>query len=274
MMCAWNEFLSILPIWLRNEVDKLGKNTLNELRLRINSPPELILGRNNIWLSKKITSDDLNYVINASSRYSPWTTSISEGYITAPGGHRIGIGGEYFMIGNRVEGIRKITSLCIRIARDLPGIACALSKERASVLILGAPGWGKTTLLRDLIRCFSENESVCVIDERGELFPEGITRGKKTDVLCGIPKGIGIEMGLRTLGPSCIAVDEITAQTDCLALVQASNCGVRLTATAHAASLSDFYKRVVYRPLVENRVFDTVVVMQPDRSYQLERMLQ
>lgn len=275
MMCAWKQLLSILPIWMRNEVDTLGKDSLNEIRLRINAPPELILGKKELWLSREITLDDLNYVVNTASRYSPWTaTSVSQGYITASGGHRIGIAGEFFLKNGRVEGIRKITTLCIRVAREFPGIANILAEEKGSVLILGAPGWGKTTLLRDLIRFFSERESVCVVDERGELFPDGFSRGKKCDVLIGLPKETGIEMGLRTMSPSCIAVDEITAQKDCLALVMASNCGVRLAATAHASSLEDFQKRLVYKPLLEHHVFDTIVIMHQDRSFKVERMKQ
>ena len=273
MMCAWKEFLSILPIWLRNEVDKLGRDTLNELRLRINAPPELIMNGQEHWLSKDVTQDDLNFVINTASRYSPWTaTTITQGYITAPGGHRIGLGGEYFYREGNVEGIHKINSLCIRVSRDFPGVAKSASTINRSVIILGAPGWGKTTLLRDLIRHFSEREAVCVIDERGELFPEGLSRGKKTDVLFGLTKEDGIEIALRTMGPSCIAVDEITAQRDCLALVNASNCGVRLAATVHAASISDFYKRLVYRPLIEHRVFDTLIILHQDRTFEVERI--
>ena len=79
MMCAWNELISILPIWLRSEVDMLGKDTLNELRLRINAPPELVMRTKRIWLTRDITLEDLNFVINTASRYSPWrAATISE----------------------------------------------------------------------------------------------------------------------------------------------------------------------------------------------------
>ena len=42
MMCAWKELLAILPSWMRRDVDELGAESLQELRLRINSPPELV----------------------------------------------------------------------------------------------------------------------------------------------------------------------------------------------------------------------------------------
>lgn len=275
MMCAWQELLSVLPIWIRSEIDILGRDSLTELRLRINAPPELIMKEKTIWLSQKVTLDDLNFVVNTATHYSPWTaTTISQGYITSPGGHRIGIGGDYLTKNGHPIGIRQISSLCIRVARDFPGIAEPIKNIKTSILILGAPGWGKTTFLRDLIRYFSEKETICVVDERGELFPFGFSRGKKTDIIWGLSKKHGIEIALRTMGPECIAVDEITAPEDCHAVVMASNCGVRLAATAHASSIEDFKERFVYKSLIENRVFGMVVILHRDRSFEVERMAQ
>lgn len=273
MMCAWKELLSILPPRLRREVDSLGKEPVQELRLRCGAPPELVLAGKSLWLAETATRDDLNFVINTASRYSPWAASTAaQGYITAPGGHRIGLCGGAVCRSGAVEGIREISSLCIRVARDFPGIGKDAVGMKGSILILGAPGWGKTTLLRDLIRQLSETEAVSVVDERGELFPEGFLRGKRMDVLTGCPKPAGIDMVLRTMGPDCIAVDEITAEGDCQALVQAANCGVRLLATAHAGSARDFRCRRVYRPLAEEGIFETLLILGRDRSYKMERV--
>ena len=191
--------------------------------------------------------------------------------VTAPGGHRIGLCGEVVCKDGIVTGIREISSLCIRVARDFPGIAKRAADAPGSILILGAPGWGKTTLLRDLIRQIGEKQCVSVVDERGELFPEGLERGKKTDVLTGCPKSPGIDMVLRTMGPDCIAVDEITAEADARALLRAVNCGVRLLATAHGTSAADLRRRSVYRPLAESGVFQTLLILRQDKSFRAER---
>lgn len=276
MRCAWKELLSILPFSIRGEVDSMGKDKLQEVRLRLNTPAELVLDKHSHWLNHEITHDDLNFCINAASRYSPWSAaSASSGYITAAGGHRIGLCGNVVCKNGIVTGVREITSVCIRVAKDFPGIGKPLSTHRGSILILGAPGWGKTTLMRDLIRLRSDaGEHIGVVDERSELFPEGFTQGKRTDVLTNCPKPEGIPMLLRTMGPDCIAVDEITAPEDAMALVGAAWCGVKLLATAHASSLQDFLTRPVYAQLAKNNLFDTIVILHQDKSWHTERSYQ
>lgn len=279
MKCAWQALLNLLPQSLRPEVDRLGKERLQELRLRRNLRPELICHRQSTTLPQTVTAEMLQFVINAACRYSPWTaTTAAEGYITAAGGHRIGLCGEVVLNNGKMADIKGISSLCIRVSRDFEGIA-ARAPSRGSLLILGSPGSGKTTLLRDLIRIRSNQGqgSVAVVDERRELFPLAggnfcFSAGDRTDVLSGCPKAQGIELLLRTMGPSTIAVDEITAREDCDALLGAAWCGVDLIATAHAGSLKDFLNRPIYKPLIESRIFHTVLVMQEDKSWREERL--
>ena len=273
MKCAWQELLSILPGWLSAEADKLGSGSLQELRLRAGQPAELIAGQGNVWLGRKVSRDDLQFCINTASRYSPWAAqSVSEGYLTAPGGHRIGICGEAVIKAGQMSTIRQPDSVCIRIARDFPGIGKQAAGLRGSILLVGPPGSGKTTLLRDLARQMSEKYTVSVVDERRELFPGCFMLGKRMDVLSGCPKSIGIQRLLRTMGPEYIAVDEITASSDCEALLQAGWCGVKLMATAHAGSVSDLLSRPVYRPLLKNGLFDHILVLSRDKSWREERM--
>lgn len=280
MNCSLDSLIGVLPSWMRNDVDKHGKFNLQEIRMRINLPPELITATGTVLLNRRIYSEDIEYCINAASRYSPWTAqTAAQGYITAQGGHRIGICGEAIITDGIMTGIRRATMLCIRVAREFPGIAKGIPSRNRSILIIGRPGSGKTTLLRDLIRTFSESSvgSVSVVDERGELFPliNGVSifnAGKHTDILSGCRKDTGIDSVLRCMGPTAIAIDEITAQSDTIALQNAAYCGVQLFATAHAGSKQDFLQRTVYRPLVESRIFDTLLVMQPDKSWSLERI--
>lgn len=278
MKCAWQEYLDILPIWMRYEVDKQGRETLLELRLRLHKPVTLITTSCVIDLEKSVSMNDIEFCINMASKYSPWNaTSITNGYITASGGHRIGICGQTVNKNGDMTGIRFPNSLCIRVARDYPGIAREADGVQGSILVIGPPGSGKTTLLRDLIRRRSFNEFVSVVDEREEIFPLAnnsilFQTGKHTDVLSGCSKMAGIDCVLRSMSPNIIAVDEITAQQDCDALIRAGRCGVKLLATAHATCLEDLDKRPIYRSVLEADIFDTILVMHRDRSWNIERM--
>ena len=272
MMCAWDQLLGILPKWLSYDVDRHGRTQLQEIRLRLGQVPELNMGKMSLWLDRIVSRDDLNFVINTASGYSPWAAStMASGYITAPGGHRIGICGDAVMIEGRMTGVREIRSLCIRVARDFLGICGSAAKLKGSVLVLGPPGAGKTTLLRDLSRSMAMSEPVGVVDERGELFPAGISRGRRMDVITGCRKQEGIEMLIRCMGPVTIAVDEITTDEDCDALVRAGWCGVRLLATAHAESAADLSARPVYRPLISSKLFDHILVLDRDKCWKEER---
>ena len=157
MMCRWQELLQILPKWLSDEVDRHRQDGIQEIRLRTGCFPELNMGRRCSLINRIVTGGDLEFVVNSASRYSPWAASTAQhGFLTASGGHRIGICGETVTHNGVVAGIRKVNSLCIRIARDYSGIGKHIAGYRESVLILGPPGSGKTTLLRDVLRNLAE----------------------------------------------------------------------------------------------------------------------
>jgi len=255
--------LAVLPQRLRCECF----DNVQEVRLRLGRPPRLMTGAGCRDLEGTVGEQDLSFVVNAASRYSPWNArTMKDGYLTAPGAHRIGVCGR-----GAGEGLSELTSLCIRVARDLSGIAAGLPLEE-SLLILGPPGCGKTTLLRDHIRRVSKNRTVSVVDERQELFCEGFAAGENMDVLSGVEKPRGIDMVLRSMGPEVIAVDEVTGQADCEALLRAAWCGVRLLATAHADSVRDLHRRSVYRPLAEAGLFTKAAVLDHRQRWHIEEV--
>lgn len=280
MNCAWQAYINLLPVWLRQEVDKQGRDHLQELRLRLDKPPEMVLSFGSVYLERIVSIDDLRFCVNLASRYSPWSAAtMAQGYITGQGGHRMGLCGEAVVSSGKMSGINSLSSICLRVARDFPGIAAKAVGLTGSVLIIGKPGSGKTTLLRDLIRQKSNSGqgSVALVDEKGEVFPNIHGRpcfpsGKRTDILTGCGKAYGIEILLRNMTPDTIAVDEITAAEDCQALLHAGWCGVNLLATAHAGCLEDLMSRPVYRPIIESKIFDHILILNPDKSWRTERM--
>ena len=280
MKCAWDAFIHLLPVRFREEINKLGKNTLQEVRLRLGLPPELVMNKNTKMLTSSVTQEDLKQCIQYASHYSPWSSnSIGHGYITGPGGHRIGIFGRFISNNNGRYSLQSPSMLCLRVARDFDGLVSDISSFTGSVLIIGAPGTGKTTLLRDLVRMFDRFGigNISVVDEREEIFPRYqdmlcFFPGNHTDVLSGCNKATGIEWALRNMTPSLIVTDEITAQEDSESLLHAAWCGVRLIATAHAGSKDDLYSRPVYHSLLQHNLFQTLLVMHSDKSWHAERL--
>src|SRR5690606_15649722 len=204
------------------------------------------------------------------------------GYLTLPGGHRVGVSGRLLVEDGRIRRLRHVGGLNFRLARERPGCADpvldAVWEAAAALprhtLILSPPGAGKTTLLRDLVRQLSRGVPargipglrVSVVDERGELAAcrDGVpTRdvGPRTDVLAGCPKAAGIEMAVRALNPQVVAFDELGGARDALAVEEAAHAGVRVLATAHAADEVDLARRPSLARLVRQGLFQRVVVL-------------
>lgn len=238
--------LAILPPKLRESTEGLRTGALEELRLRAGRPPTAVLdGKERILpgCAEAVTSRMLEEIVSAATNRSCYSAeaSLREGYVTLPGGHRVGLCGTAARRESRIQSLRELSSVSIRIARQ---VSCAppelLRRLDASTLILGPPGSGKTTLLRECVRSLSDGGSrVGLVDERGELaacrlgVPQ-LDVGAQTDVLTGCGKSEGIYLLLRAMNPQWIAVDEITAPEDIRAMEEASYCGVRFLATAHA----------------------------------------
>ena len=273
MMCQWEPLLKCMPPPIREELRRIERDMVREIRLRCGEPMEWVCGSGCKYTDKTVSREELRHIISTASHYSPWTAeTMSRGYLAIEGGHRIGLCGTVICQNKNIQGLREVDSICIRLARDIKGIAQPFQNEKGSILIIGAPGWGKTTMLRDLCRLASAHDTTLVVDERGELFPQGFARGKRMDVLSLCPKKEGIEMALRTMCPDIIAVDEITAEEDSEILLHAANCGVRLYATAHASSVEDLRNRTVYQKLLKHGVFSKVICLHKNKSAVLERV--
>lgn len=283
----------LLPPCLRAEVLNLPDNVTNgaeEIRLRVGRAPTMVLsdGEIEILPLHKITPSELQLVLEIATRASAHTyaDSIRMGFVTAEGGCRLGLCGTASTDENRITGIRRLSSLCIRIPREkrncADGVFPALTDGGfKSTIIVSPPGTGKTTLLRELIRLLSERGTrISLVDERCEVAGtfEGqpcFDVGARTDVLTGAPKGEGIYLLLRSMAPQIIAFDEITSPSDIEAAETASNCGVSLLATAHGASITDLSERALYRKLLDRRIFDKAVIIENfrgKRRYKVEEL--
>lgn len=203
-------------------------------------------------------------------------TELSKGYLTIEGGYRIGVAGQLRKDAyGEISGMKQIDSFNIRISHtleyDISSILRSMEEFETipNILLVSAPGEGKTTCLRSLIRALSNGTEkrlgvrVGVVDERGELNIAGWNAGEpnlqtqnateaehftdlglRTDVISDCRKDYGMLMLIRSMSPRVIAVDEIGRKEDFTALREASRCGVAVLATMHAGSLKEAQQRI------------------------------
>lgn len=285
-MKGWIAAASLLPEKLRQTAEMLSaaeKARCEEIRLRRGYPLSLRLGGREVPLGQEtITEAMLRAVMELATRSSFHAVQdeMVRGFISAPGGVRVGVCGEAALSGERMIGFRTISSLSLRIPREVIGCADELWSELGqddfpSLLILSAPGAGKTTLLRELVRKLSESgRTVAVADERDELGGSGgFDLGAHTDVMTGVPKAQAVLMLLRAMNPSVVAVDEVTDPEDAQALLHAAGSGVRLLATMHASGIEDMTRRPGGRLLLESEEFSRCVMIESRggcRRYRVE----
>ena len=198
-------------------------------------------------LDRKATSEEIADCMKSFCHYSihSYERELREGFITLKGGHRAGFCGSAVLHGNRIDTVKNISSINIRIAREIPGTAEPLEQTVFSdnfrgLLIAGRPMSGKTTVLRDLCRIIGSKHKLSVIDTRSEIAAayNGTPQndiGVYTDILNGYPRSEGIEIATRTLSPEYIACDEITGEADFTSLCL--NSGVKLIFTAHCGTV-------------------------------------
>ena len=288
--------LKCLPTQLAKLILEHNIQKLEEIRIRANKPVILKLGQVEIVLNYTITTNEIIGILQNICNNSIYTyqNQICNGFITLPGGNRVGIAGNVVIKDGQVSNISYIYSLNFRISHQINGasdniLKYVLDTENNTIfntLIVSPPGAGKTTMIRDLAKRISNgiNEinfrglDVSIIDERGEIaaMTKGITFndvGIRTDVLDNVPKSIGIRMAVRSMAPKVIIADEIGNKDDVNIINYAICSGVKCIFSAHGSNMEDLLKNNEINKIINLQLFSKIIFLDEKQKGKIKNVV-
>ena len=270
---SFRQVISQLPPWfsvIAEAVPPEERSAVTELRLFEGQSAFWCFGQTGRNFDTHcLTSAQLREMFSAVCRGSVhcYQQDILQGFVTLDGGHRVGLCGTPLRREGQVTGLRDITSMNIRFAKSMHGCARVLFQRLGlcSFLLVGAPGTGKTTLLRDYIRILCGGDGgtchiAAVIDERSEL--SAFDLGKTAHVLKGFPKAQAIRQALRTLAPQILACDEIGSAEEAALLSESLGSGCCFIGTMHGENWDSLCRKAQFQPFLKQNALDAVVFLE------------
>ena len=230
--------LATLPPGIHDAVNRLeNRSELLEIVMDLGRVAEGRFPEGEVILSNQpVTYADLEYVVERIGEFGDDNRAGIERTL-----HRISA------LRNRKG---KVVGLTCRIGRAVLGSIALIRdivEQGQSILILGRPGVGKTTLLREIARVLADeaNKRVVVVDTSNEIAGDGdiphpgIGRARRMQVARTVEQHAVMIEAVENHMPEVIIIDEIGTELEAAAARTIAERGVQLVATAHGNSLDN-----------------------------------
>jgi|TARA_B110000483_G_scaffold223945_1_gene282272 stage III sporulation protein SpoIIIAA len=244
-----NQLLDILPEFISLNLENHPKRgQLIEIVLDIGRRPEARFSNGNEYLSyRTIIWQDLDFILKRLGKFS--------------GDNRAGIEKTLHRISSLRNRQGSIIGLTCRIGRAIFGtvsIVRDLLEKGQSILILGKPGVGKTTAIREIARVLSDgmNKRVIIIDTSNEIAGDGdlphpsIGKARRMQVSSPQNQHNVMVEAVENHMPEIIIIDEIGTELEAAAARTIAERGVQLVGTAHGNALENLIKNPTITDLI------------------------
>lgn len=227
---------SILPVRVRQEIEEIG---------RVDELLEIVMDLGRVPSARYV---DGEYVLNSHEI----TQTEIDGVVSSIGNfdddNRTGIARTL----HRISGIRnrrgQVVGLTCRVGRAVYGtidIIADILEEGQGVLLLGRPGVGKTTMLREMARVLAEKKRVVIVDTSNEIGGDGdiphpaVGRARRMQVPRPSHQHETMIEAVENHNPEVIVIDEIGRERETEAARTINERGVQLIGTAHGHTMEN-----------------------------------